>query len=148
MSHSIQTYFPRQSPRGKRIESPNSDTIEDEGPAKADESSPRTWRPSTEYQEMNISDLNPGPGHIKVTGRIANFFQMPNSSKSEVAAKGSFRVIIKDDTGIFTVRTLKHRHHLLLMPGLCSGQALVLKGDLHTSHRPLGHSLAPSHLCM
>lgn len=64
------------------------------------------WQARVEYVETNINALVPGPGRVQVTGRIANFHHQANSSKMPHAAKGSFRVVVKDNTGAMVVRCL------------------------------------------
>ena len=87
------------------IEHPTSScTLRNGGTSSHDDDAAYTWSSRTEYNEARIGDLGPGPGCFRIEGRIANFYEMTNSSKSEVAAKGSFRILIYDDTGIFAVR--------------------------------------------
>ena len=66
------------------------------------------WLPPTEYTGKDVNDLEPGPGCISVTGRIVNFFEMATTSKSEAAAKGFFKLIVKDDTGALMVSLSAH----------------------------------------
>ena len=64
------------------------------------------WQARVEYHETDINDLVPGPGCVQVTGRVVNFHDQINVSKMPHAAKGSFRMIIKDDTGAMVVCNL------------------------------------------
>ena len=64
------------------------------------------WQARVEYHETDINDLVPGPGCVQVTGRVVNFHDQINVSKMPQAAKGSIRMIIKDDTGAMVVRNL------------------------------------------
>ena len=62
------------------------------------------WQPRCEYKEISISKLTPGPGCVAVMGRIVNFYESISTSKAVNASRGSFKIIVKDDTGAFTVR--------------------------------------------
>ncbi|KAL9635718.1 MAG: hypothetical protein Q9164_003284 [Protoblastenia rupestris] len=62
------------------------------------------WQPRIAYADMDIGALAPGPGCVTIMGRIVNFYETPNTSKSPRAAKGSYSVVVKDDTGAFTVK--------------------------------------------
>ncbi|KAK4695537.1 hypothetical protein P7C71_g2230, partial [Lecanoromycetidae sp. Uapishka_2] len=62
------------------------------------------WQPRTAYEEMDIGNLVPGPGFVTVMGRVANFYDQIMASKMPHAAKGCLKVVVKDDTGAFTVK--------------------------------------------
>ncbi|KAF2104784.1 hypothetical protein NA57DRAFT_29494 [Rhizodiscina lignyota] len=64
----------------------------------------KTWNPPQEYDDVDISDLIPGPGCRTFMGRIVNFFDQQTPSKRPRAAKGCVKMIIKDDTGALTIR--------------------------------------------
>ena len=64
------------------------------------------WQARVEYHEIDIKDLVPGPGCVQVTGRVVNFHDQINVSKMPQAAKGSIKIIVKDDTGAMVVRYL------------------------------------------
>ena len=106
-TQSIQAYFHRTT-------KPTQDSSQAASPVKgtqesgaADVARPASasgsWSPRNEYPEIDIVKLEPGLGCVMLTGRIANYYEMPSSSKMPSAAKGSFRIILKDDTGTFTV---------------------------------------------
>lgn len=61
------------------------------------------WQPRAEYNEVDISELVPGPGCVTVMGRVVNFYNQPTPSKTPMSAKGCLKMIVKDDTGAFTV---------------------------------------------
>ena len=61
------------------------------------------WQARVEYHESNIAELLPGPGCVLVTGRVVNFHDQANPSKMPQAAKGSIKIIVKDDTGAMAV---------------------------------------------
>jgi len=61
------------------------------------------WVPRGEYENMDIGSLILGPGCVALVGRIVNFYDQPTPSKRPQAARGCFKVIIKDDTGAMTV---------------------------------------------
>ncbi|KAI9717432.1 MAG: hypothetical protein M1828_007194 [Chrysothrix sp. TS-e1954] len=62
------------------------------------------WTPEFDYKNLDISSVIPGSQHISVGGRIANFYDQTIPSKMPQAAKGCFKVIVKDDSGALTVR--------------------------------------------
>ena len=64
------------------------------------------WVPRGEYENMDIGSLIPGPGCVALIGRIVNFYDQPTPSKRPHAARGCFKVIIKDDTGVMTVMSI------------------------------------------
>jgi hypothetical protein len=64
-----------------------------------------SWTPAQEYHEFDIIDLEPGPRCITVHGRIANFYDHTGSSRKPKSARGSIKLILKDDTGALTVHT-------------------------------------------
>lgn len=129
---SIQAYFPRKSttqtsPREEVPASKSHDTagVDSSEVDLASSTVSHKWQPRTEYTDVDIANLCPGPSCVKVTGRIVNYYEMANTSKSNAAAKGSFKVIVKDDSGAFTVKPTTippHRRHVL-MPAI--GQAVV-----------------------
>jgi hypothetical protein len=61
------------------------------------------WNPRGTYDETDIGSLQPGLGCVAVTGRIVNLFDLPTPSKRQHAAKGCYKLVIKDDTGAMTV---------------------------------------------
>ena len=62
------------------------------------------WTPTQHYDDADIGTLVPGPQPITLTARIVNFFDQQTPSKAPQAAKGCFRMIMKDNTGALTVR--------------------------------------------
>lgn len=61
------------------------------------------WQPRTTYNETDIGNLVAGPGCVAIMGRVANFHHIATPSKMPKAAKGCLKLIVKDDTGAFTV---------------------------------------------
>ena len=64
------------------------------------------WQPAKHYEEVDIGDIDSGPGCIMIQGRIANILHQPNVNKKPKAAKGCIKVIVKDDTGAISVRDI------------------------------------------
>jgi hypothetical protein len=62
-----------------------------------------SWKPECHYEDKDIGSLDAGPLCVCVQGRIANFFDQPSTVKKPKAAKGCVKMIVKDDTGAFTV---------------------------------------------
>lgn len=63
------------------------------------------WHPRSEYTETDIGSLVPGPGCVVLTGRVVNCFDQATPSKMPQAARGCLKIIVKDDTEAFAVRT-------------------------------------------
>lgn len=61
------------------------------------------WSPATDYREVEIVYIDPGPRCITFKGRIANLYDQTSGSKKPKAAKGCVRFVVKDDTGCITV---------------------------------------------
>lgn len=64
------------------------------------------WSPSQDYEEADIGTLEPCPKFVTFTGRIVNFYDMAKPSKKPMAAKGCLKLMVADDTGALTVRTI------------------------------------------
>ena len=61
------------------------------------------WQPRTDYAELDIGRLAPGPKSVLIVGRIVNLYDQSTPSKTPEAAKGCFKVIVQDDTGAIAV---------------------------------------------
>ena len=61
------------------------------------------WTPAQPYDEFDIASLALGPRRVVFRGRIANLYNQVNLSKKPRAAKGCFKLVVKDDTGALTV---------------------------------------------
>lgn len=68
------------------------------------------WQPRTNYEEIDMGSLVPGPGCVLLTGRVVNFYDQPTPSKMPQAAKGCIKVIVRDNTGAFGVSILPWRN--------------------------------------
>ena len=111
-SPSIQSFF-SVSQRNSPIPTPSSDAsapiVAGDGFDQADvdailDPSPsQPWIPTCNYEEVDITSLYSGPKCVTFMGRVVNYFDQPNASKSPRAAKGSLKVMVKDDTGAITV---------------------------------------------
>lgn len=62
-----------------------------------------SWRPEVEYVEADIASLDPGPRCVVIHGRIVNFHNQPTTVRKPKAAKGCFKLIVKDNTGALCV---------------------------------------------
>jgi hypothetical protein len=62
------------------------------------------WTLTQDYEEVDIKALEPGPKYVTFMGRIVNLYNMPKSSKSELAARGLLKLTVADDTGILSIR--------------------------------------------
>ncbi|KAF2438559.1 hypothetical protein P171DRAFT_371527 [Karstenula rhodostoma CBS 690.94] len=95
---SIQSYFPSSSP--SKVAPGDGFTPEElqlSPPASA-------WVPVLDYEESDITSLEPGPRHLTLMGRVVNFYDMPKPSKRPKAAQGFVKIMIADDTGTMSVR--------------------------------------------
>ncbi|KAF2209754.1 hypothetical protein CERZMDRAFT_46572 [Cercospora zeae-maydis SCOH1-5] len=63
-----------------------------------------TWHPDFEYADMEISDLIAGPQAVAFMGRVANIYDVANSSRTPRSAKGCVKLCVKDGSGAITVR--------------------------------------------
>ena len=63
------------------------------------------WQPRAAYNDTDIRDLIAGPGCVALMGRIVNFYHIATPGKTPKAAKGCFKLTVRDDTGVFTVMT-------------------------------------------
>ncbi|KAF2466043.1 uncharacterized protein BDR25DRAFT_336616 [Lindgomyces ingoldianus] len=150
---SIQSFFSSSSPpksypsrvSGPSPRHPSSSSLTDPGDGfSADEIEAvlhpplHQWTPTQEYEEANIGTLEPGPRPITFMGRVVNFFNMSQSSKRPLNAKGCLKVMVADDTGAMTIRlwyaNMDYKLHL--------GQLLTV-WTVHISHAE-HNSLAPS----
>lgn len=65
------------------------------------------WQPRCEYPEISISSLQPGPGCFELKGRVVNMQdEKQRSAKMPHAAKGCFKLLVRDDTGVISVRCI------------------------------------------
>ena len=65
---------------------------------------PTIWKARAEYKHTSIDDLQPGPGCISITGRITHLHEMPSGKGAPKAAKGFFKLCVRDETAAITVR--------------------------------------------
>ena len=126
---SIQSYFPTTSQSTATANHlTSSDTVvgeEDERLSTRLTSTNQKWQARIEYARTDIVDLHPGPGCVTVTGRIVNFHEQGHTSKSPLAAKGSFKVIVKDDTGPLKVRQFMPKCRTCRLLTTSAGQVMV-----------------------
>jgi len=64
----------------------------------------QAWKSSSDYIRYEIADLLPGPGRVSVSGRIANIFDLGYLYRMPYGAKGCLKLLVKDDTGLLTVK--------------------------------------------
>jgi hypothetical protein len=62
-----------------------------------------SWTPDAAHAETEIASLEPGPRCVVIRGRIINFFDQPATVRRLNAAKGCFKLIVKDDSGALCV---------------------------------------------
>lgn len=62
------------------------------------------WHPEQEYEDLDISLLQPGPHAVVFMGRVANIYDLANTPKSPRSAKGCVKLCVKDGGGAITVR--------------------------------------------
>ena len=68
-------------------------------------SSSFSWSPKGHYAAKDIDSIMPGPGCVKIVGRIVNLSKKPwSSSHSQgLKASGHVKMVVRDDTGIIVV---------------------------------------------
>ncbi|KAM3418267.1 hypothetical protein BST61_g4268 [Cercospora zeina] len=107
-----------------------------------------TWHPDCEYADMEISDLIAGPKAVTFMGRVANIFDVANSSRTPRSAKGCVKLCVKDGSGAITVRLWYAAH----LPAIRLGSLVSVwvnhisngeNGMLSSSSAPLFTSIFP-----
>ncbi|KAG8526703.1 uncharacterized protein KY384_008132 [Bacidia gigantensis] len=101
---SIQSYFQRENCNPgtgmqRNTTAGGDSTSSAKGPTPSEK-----WQPRSQYTEKQIRDLKVGPGNVSVTGRVVNFYEQTSRGKSPLAAKGSLKIVVKDDSGAITVK--------------------------------------------
>lgn len=106
---SIQAYFPPTpipSPT-KPVATPVGDGFTEQEVQNALKPKPaEPWSPPTEYAELDIRDLEPGPKAVTFMGRVANVLDIANTQKNSRSARGCVKVCVRDDGGAVTVSLL------------------------------------------
>jgi hypothetical protein len=64
----------------------------------------RKWNPEREYEELNISQLVPGPRAVTFCGRIVNLKTVHGRNQKQPKASGWHFLIVKDDSAAISVR--------------------------------------------
>lgn len=102
----IQSFFHSQSssPQKSSLTQPDDVSVYSQSQTTVGSLTNRSWKPTADYIRYEIADLLPGPGRVCVQGRIANIFDLGNLSKVPYGAKGCLKLLVKDDTGVLTVR--------------------------------------------
>lgn len=64
-----------------------------------------SWTPKVEYEEVELGSLCTGSKFITFQGRVVNFFDWRTGAgdKRPLAAKGCYKIVVKDDAGAVTV---------------------------------------------
>jgi hypothetical protein len=99
------------------------------------------WHPATEYTELEIRDLEPGPKAVTFMGRIANIFDLANDSKTPRAAKGCIKLYVKDDRAAITVLYMRDWNVHRWRTDWITGPSLVCEALATCTARILGVSL-------
>jgi hypothetical protein len=74
----------------------------------------QTWKPKGTYEEVKISELQPGPGKVRFMGRIVNFSPAKDDpNRRSLLPQGFHFLVVKDDTGVVSVRFGPRRVHSL-----------------------------------
>ena len=61
------------------------------------------WKAPCEYRELRINELSRGPSCVAITGMVVNFHRLSMPNERQHAAKGFFKINVKDSTGILQV---------------------------------------------
>ena len=85
------------------------------------------WHPSTEYTELEIRHLEPGPKAVTFMGRVANIFDVANTPKTPRSAKGCIKLCVKDDKAAITVSEVYSNDVSRFLLNMKTGPSLVLK---------------------
>ncbi|KAK4638210.1 uncharacterized protein CLAFUR5_00778 [Fulvia fulva] len=108
----------------------------------------REWYPEQEYEDCEISALEPGPRAVTFMGRVGNIFDVANTQKTPRSAKGCIKICLKDGMAAITVRIW----YASRVPSLRLGSLVSIwtshisngeNGTLSSSSAPLFASLFP-----
>lgn len=99
----------------------------------------KTYKPTLEYDEVNLGSLEPGPSNLTLMGRIVNFYNVIKPSKQHKAAQGYLKIMLADNTGVLTVRLWYANTIYQIRLG-----QLVTLWTVHVSNSSEYNSLAPS----
>ncbi|CAK4032066.1 Hypothetical predicted protein [Lecanosticta acicola] len=106
------------------------------------------WHPDHEYDDLSVNALLPGPKAVTFMGRVANIFDVANSSRTPRSARGCVKLCVKDSTGAITVRLW----YAARLPPLRLGSLVSIwtnhisngeNGTLSSASAPLFASLFP-----
>jgi hypothetical protein len=106
---SIQSFYKREV-RIQNTEAPEAisakpgDGFTEEELADALDPLNRKWNPEREYEELNISQLVPGPRAVTFCGRIVNLNTVHGRNPKQPKASGWHFLIVKDDSAAISVR--------------------------------------------
>ena len=64
----------------------------------------RKWNPEREFEELNISQLVPGPRAVTFCGRIVNLNTVHGRNQKQPKASGWHFLVVKDDSAAISVR--------------------------------------------
>jgi hypothetical protein len=96
-------------------------------------------KPTLDYEEADLSTLEPGPQNLALIGRVVYFNDQAKPSKSHKAAQGCIKIMLADDTGVLTVRLWYANTQYKLKLG-----QLVSVWTVHISNSSEHNSLAPN----
>lgn len=103
---SFQSFFSSQSSSPQRLvlTLPDDESTYSQSQTTVGSLTRQAWKSSSDYIRYEIADLLPGPGRVSVSGRIANIFDLGYLHRIPYGAKGCMKLLVKDDTGLLTVR--------------------------------------------
>lgn len=63
----------------------------------------QSWQPRGDYKEVEIQSIFPGPGSVRLVGRVVNLFDQRGLGHMPNSAKGCLRLMVRDDAGAILV---------------------------------------------
>ncbi|KAK4168831.1 hypothetical protein QBC43DRAFT_356369 [Cladorrhinum sp. PSN259] len=64
------------------------------------------WVPQGVYKKLTIDALQPGPGKVRLTGRIVNFSSAVNVPGRSTLPQNYHTLVVKDNTGVVAIKLL------------------------------------------
>jgi hypothetical protein len=141
---SIQSFYKREI-RIQNTEAPEAisakpgDGFTEEELADALDPLNRKWNPEREYEELNITQLVPGPRAVTFCGRIVNLNTVHGRNPKQPKASGWHFLIVKDDSAAISVWFHPFLHFELLT--ILLDQIVLCTKPLSSQARPISHFL-------
>ena len=148
---SIQSFFQKEVPTvrppkpAKPVEATAGDGFTSSEIESALHAELHPWQPRCEYKDIDIGNLEPGPGCVAIQGRVVNLYEQPFASKMPHAAKGCLNLLVKDNTGVMRVR-IYYAWRSYIADNRAVGQTSLCQSQLRLTTGPPRFPMDPAHL--